>query len=104
MLFEPILPARGTQQGHDPPSPTKPPGCSPSSGHLQHGEVEVRVQDVGDGPTATHGLEEPQRPHALVRSLMNLQRELPPAINPLLIMGRVLTVLLSPVSPPGSSL
>lgn len=104
MIFEPILPARGTQQGHDPPSPTKPPGCSPSSGHLQHGEVEVRVQDVGDGPTAAHGLEEPQRPHALVRSLMNLQRELPPAINPLLIMGRVLTVLLSPVSPPGSSL
>lgn len=57
-----ILPPRGTQS---------PPG---RARYLQHGEVPALVKDVGDRSATSDVLEEPQRPHTFLSSLVNLQQ------------------------------
>lgn len=50
----------------------EPPTARP--GYLQHGEIPVLVKDVRDRSAAGDALEEPQRLHAFLHSLVNLEQ------------------------------
>lgn len=81
-----ILPAKGTWTPPPRHQPNDPPGWSFSTDrprYLQHREIKVLVKDVQDRFTTADVLEEPERLHTFLRSLMNLGvRVAPSLVNP----------------------